>query len=279
MAEDLAENALNIYTDGSCYSSPRRGGAGYLFIVVGPDGEPEIHEHSPPGWRGATNNQMELQALIEALKIATGPRAPVGPERYQRVVVYSDSQYVVENFGRAINRWSKSGWKKSGGAPVENTRQWRELLTLVRRLARMRKRIDVKKVSGHSKDPHNRRADKLAKASAKSPLASSALQPARVRRKLSPNKVDPGCVQMRGQRETIRVITDQYLPAPHRCYSFMYEVVDPESPDHELVDKATSELSLLAGHVYIVRFGDEQANPRVEELLEELEPTSVASSK
>lgn len=29
------ENALNIYTDGSCLPAPRRGGAGYLFITVG----------------------------------------------------------------------------------------------------------------------------------------------------------------------------------------------------------------------------------------------------
>jgi hypothetical protein len=39
---DLAENALNIYTDGSELHGPRIGGAGFVFIVVADDGEPEI---------------------------------------------------------------------------------------------------------------------------------------------------------------------------------------------------------------------------------------------
>ena len=270
--EDLAENALNIYTDGSGLHGPRIGGAGFLFIVADDDGEPEIHEESPPGWRGASNNQMELQALIEALKLATGRRPPIDPDRYSRIVVYTDSLYVADNFGRAVYQWSKNGWKKAGGAPVENTDQWRELMTLIRRIARTGKRIDVKKVKGHSKDKLNRRADKLARASAESQGATRrTFRPARIRRKLSPNTVDPGCVKMRGQTETIRIITDKALPSPHTGYSYMYEVVDEDSPDFQLVDKITSEIMLGAGHTYLVRLNDEQRNPRIEEMLSEVE--------
>jgi RNase H len=58
--EQLEEKALNIYTDGSCYASPRVGGVGYLFVSVDEQGQPRIHEECPPGWRSATNNQMEL---------------------------------------------------------------------------------------------------------------------------------------------------------------------------------------------------------------------------
>jgi ribonuclease HI len=52
---------------------------------------------------------MELQALIEALKLATRPRPPVDPDRYARIVVYTDSQYVADNFGRAVYQWSRNG--------------------------------------------------------------------------------------------------------------------------------------------------------------------------
>jgi hypothetical protein len=57
--DNPVDGALHIYTDGSCYSSPRVGGTGFLFIVLDENGEPEIYEESPPGWKGATNNQME----------------------------------------------------------------------------------------------------------------------------------------------------------------------------------------------------------------------------
>lgn len=71
----LDEDALTIYTDGSSYSSPRMGGAGFLFIAINKNGDPEIHEESPPGWRGATNNQMELQACIEGHCHVNGDRS------------------------------------------------------------------------------------------------------------------------------------------------------------------------------------------------------------
>src|SRR3712207_6511145 len=142
--EDLDETALNIYTDGSCYSSPRVGGIGFLFITVDDAGEPEVHEECPPGWLGATNNQMELQACIEALKITTGKRPPVDPSRYRKIVIRTDSMYVTENWNRAIYEWSGNGWNTRDGAPVANAQQWRELLTLLRRADRMGKRVQPK---------------------------------------------------------------------------------------------------------------------------------------
>jgi hypothetical protein len=75
---------------------------------------------------------------------------------------------------------------------------------------------------------------------------------------------------MHGQIETIRLITDEYLPCPQDCYAFMYEIVDPESPDFQLVDKATSEAMLSTGHTYEVRLSDGKANPRVVEVIREV---------
>jgi ribonuclease HI len=268
--EDLDENALNIYTDGSSYSSPRRGGAGFLFITADEDGEPVVHEHSPPGWTGATNNQMELQAAIEALDMATGRHSPVDPEAYGRkIVIRTDSQYVVDNFRTALYEWSGNGWVTKTGAPVANARQWKALVKLTRRAARLHKHVEVKWVKGHRKDPHNKRADKLAKRSAQNP-GGGTIRPAAVRRKLSPNKVEVGSVRMEGQMETIRVVVDEYLPAPHRCYRYMYEVVNDASPHYQRVDKITSDAALRAGHTYVVRVNEDQGNPRIEELLEEI---------
>jgi hypothetical protein len=50
----------------------------------------------------------------------------------------------------------------------------------------------------------------------------------------------------------------------------MYEVVDEESPDFQLVDKITSDIPLGAGHIYVVRLNDEQRNPQIAEKLSEV---------
>jgi len=68
----LAENALHIYTDGSSLPAPRRGGIGIRFLLIDSQGREEITDSKHPGYKGATNNQMELQASIEPLrKLAT----------------------------------------------------------------------------------------------------------------------------------------------------------------------------------------------------------------
>lgn len=64
------ENALNIYTDGSCYSGPRRGGIGIIFITIDEAGNEVVEEIELPGYQQATNNQMELMACIKALERA-----------------------------------------------------------------------------------------------------------------------------------------------------------------------------------------------------------------
>jgi ribonuclease HI len=57
---NLDEEALNIFTDGSSYSTPRRGGIGFRLVFVDISGDEQVENHQPPGYRGATNQQMEL---------------------------------------------------------------------------------------------------------------------------------------------------------------------------------------------------------------------------
>jgi hypothetical protein len=47
-------------------------------------------------------------------------------------------------------------------------------------------------------------------------------------------------------------------------------VVDEKSTDFELVDKATGDVPLDAGHVYEVRLSEGQGNPRVVDVLREI---------
>jgi ribonuclease HI len=116
--EVLDENALNIYADGSSLSHPRRGGIGYRFVTVGEDGHEVTHDSAHPGYREATNQQMELLACIKAINEATGRNAPFDLSRYTKIVIYTDSQYVVENLNNARSSWPHADWTTADGTPL-----------------------------------------------------------------------------------------------------------------------------------------------------------------
>ena len=124
------ENAPNIYTDGSMLSGPRRGGAAILFVLVDDHGNEEQREEVLTGYAGATQNQMELEAPVQALKMTTGRHPPFEPARYRKIVIKTDATYVAENFGTAVAVWSRNGWKTREGKPVDNAPQWKELVRL-----------------------------------------------------------------------------------------------------------------------------------------------------
>jgi ribonuclease HI len=99
------DNALIIYTDGSSLARPRRGGYAYRLVSVDPGGAEVIHDFNGPGFLGATNNEMELLACVEALKHITGRHSPVARESYDKVVIYTDSMYVHDGVPRAATVW------------------------------------------------------------------------------------------------------------------------------------------------------------------------------
>lgn len=236
MVEQLDETALNIYTDGSSLSSPRVGGVGYTLIAVDDLGDEVVYDDYLPSVKGATANQMELQACIAALQTTTKhPPADLPTvfelARFSKIVIRTDSMYVEGNFNNAKWTWPKNRWRTKDGAPVQNSDLWKELIRVVKKTGL---RVDVKWVKGHKKDAHNIRVDKLAGKSARSPSASVA-GPQRVRRKLSPFPLEVGSVGMEGQFMTVRIVTDKYFGPPHKCYRYMYEVMDEDSPYYQRV--------------------------------------------
>jgi ribonuclease HI len=98
-------------TDGSMLPRPRGGGAGILFVLLDDEGNEEHREEMLSGFAGATQNQLELEAPIQALKMVTGRRPPFDPSRYRKIVIKTDATYVAENFGTAASVWSRNGWK------------------------------------------------------------------------------------------------------------------------------------------------------------------------
>lgn len=247
------------------------------MIAVDDAGEEVIYDDFLPSVKGATNNEMELEACIAALETVGRKRPPAALprwfelSRFRKIVIHSDSMYVVNNFENAKWTWPKNRWRTRDGPPVQNLEYWKKLMNLVKKMSPLR--VDVKWVKGHKRDPHNKRADELARKSARTKSTRSA-SPQRVRRKLSPNPLAVGSVKMEGQMITVHIITDKYLGPPHKCYRYMYEVVDEDSPYHQDVDYIWSEEMLSAGHTYFVRLNEDNKYPRIEEKLAEITPDS-----
>ncbi len=129
---------IHLYSDGSSLGNP--GFGGYCAILKYRD-----HQKITSGaQRDATNNQMELLAVIEGLKLLKEPC---------EITVTSDSSYVV----RAINEWLDN-WIKKDFKNVKNPDLWREYI----KVAKPHK-IKAVWVRGHNGHEENEKCDKIAR--------------------------------------------------------------------------------------------------------------------
>ena len=129
-----------VYTDGACSGNP--GPGGWAWAV--PNGRYESGA-SPQ----STNQRMEIQAVLEAVKSLDGP-----------LHIRSDSTYVVNCFrDRWWEGWIQRGWRNSAKKPVANRDLWEPL---IERYRADPTRLRFEWVKGHSLDPMNDLVDRLA---------------------------------------------------------------------------------------------------------------------
>lgn len=138
-----AQTLVEVFCDGACSGNPGPGGYAAILRCAG-------HEKIVSGAeRDTTNNRMELMAVIEALRRLTRPC---------RVVVTTDSQYVVKGMTEWIAGWQRSGWRNSKKEPVLNRDLWEALLEAGRP-----HEMSWKWVRGHNGHAENERCDQLAR--------------------------------------------------------------------------------------------------------------------
>jgi ribonuclease HI len=131
------------WTDGGCRGNPGPGGWGFLLVNCASrdcldrcGGEAET-----------TNNRMEILAAIMALRSLK--------REGLRVLVHSDSQYLIKAATEWIGGWKRRGWKRQDGA-LKNV----DLLQELDRLIGIQ-HVSWRWVKGHAGDPGNERADAL----------------------------------------------------------------------------------------------------------------------
>jgi len=149
---------VQLFTDGACKGNPGPGGWGCILRHSASSTEKEFsggHPHT-------TNNQMELQAVIEGLKLLT---------RKSRVEVVTDSTYVAKGSKEWLPGWKRNGWKRKEGnrlVAIKNEEHWKQLDALL-----SKHQITFKLVPGHAGHPENERCDVLAVAAAEQARYSS----------------------------------------------------------------------------------------------------------
>ncbi|MGH1538731.1 MAG: RNase H family protein [Gammaproteobacteria bacterium] len=257
------EDALNIYSDGSSFSNPRRGGIGIRYITINEKGDEEYEDDAPMGYKEGTNNQMELMACILAIKGACNHWCL---STVNRVYIFTDSMYVRDNYSRAMYEWPKQKWCNKDGRPIDNCELWKDL---VKQIKKVPVKVTFEWVKAHSKNQHNKAVDKLAKDSARGVL-NPPLTVTAVRRKKTKQSVKRGCIKMEGQSFSIRIITDTYLRT-QKIYKYKYEIISEDSKNFEDVDIIYSKHVMGAGHHYEVTVNEDSKNPLIVEVIQELE--------
>ncbi len=178
--------ALRVYTDGACSGNPGPGGWAWI-TPEGPFAAGAVAE--------TTNQRMELQAVLEAVRANDGP-----------LEIISDSTYVVNCFrDRWWEGWLRRGWLNTQRKPVANRDLWEPLVDEVRS-----RDIGFRWVKGHGGDEWNDLADRLA-------VEAAVTQRARSGRERPTEVGAPDAVGAPAQpRETTRDPTGREAPPGHK---------------------------------------------------------------
>ena len=153
-----------VHLDESCLGNGREGenpgGAGAL--IEARSGKRiqrrDVYLHVP----NTTNNRMALQGAITTLNVLAGKGNRL------RVLMVSDSEYLVKGMREWSPGWAARGWVRKAG-PIENLALWQELAAA----ARLHD-VQWTWVRGHRGHPKNEYANDLAVSAAREHKTSDA---------------------------------------------------------------------------------------------------------
>ena len=139
---------VHLYTDGSSLGNP--GFGGYCAILKFGKAQRVVSG----GQKLATNNQMELKAVIEGIKVIKEPCF---------ITVTSDSSYVVKGINEWLDGWIKKSFKK-----IKNPELWQEYVQVSKP-----HKVYAVWVKGHAGHEENEKCDDIARGEAEQLQASA----------------------------------------------------------------------------------------------------------
>jgi len=133
---------VKFYTDGACRGNPGQGGWG---VVMCHGGQESYHFGAE---EETTNNRMEITAALRALQML--PHSA-------RVLLTTDSKYLIQGITQWITKWKANEWRTADKRPVSNQDLW-----LLLDECNQRHQVEWAWVKGHSHHRENELADQLA---------------------------------------------------------------------------------------------------------------------
>jgi ribonuclease HI len=137
-------DVVYIFTDGACSGNPGPGGWAALLRYK------ETEKVISGAQKATTNNRMELTAAIEGLKLL---------KKTSKVVLVTDSKYVLEGITVWIKNWRKKGLLDPAKDKIKNVDLWTEL-----ELLNNQHQVTWQWVRGHSGHTENEIVDAAARA-------------------------------------------------------------------------------------------------------------------
>lgn len=156
-ASDMFAEGIHIFCDGAAVPNPGLGGWG---VVVFEDGAEIFSAHG--GEAEATNNQMELTAILNAIDEAWKHVCDWG-----KVTIWSDSQYCVRGVNEWMPGWKSKGWQRGSdkaepkNRELANAELWKAIDAMLEGAPNFGE-ISIQWVKGHIGIAGNERADELA---------------------------------------------------------------------------------------------------------------------
>ncbi|KAJ2898767.1 hypothetical protein MKZ38_003677 [Zalerion maritima] len=145
-----SREVVEIYTDGASQGNGSSRAVAGVGVYFG-NNDPRNVSEPLPG-EPQTNQRAELMAILRALQSV----ALDG-----RVVIYSDSQYSIKCVTEWFQSWRKNNWMTKAG-PVKNRDLVESILDLLEIRAKEGGHTKFQWVKGHSNNPGNVAADRLA---------------------------------------------------------------------------------------------------------------------
>ncbi len=137
--------AIEIYIDGSYRSVSDTGSYGLVLKEDGKEDFSVIRTES-----NTTNNIMELKGLLLAFTLIREAQLT------EKVVIFCDSQYVVNGFNLWYDNWLSRGWRTAGNKEVKNKEVWLDI-----RKASLGLNFDLRWIKGHADNKGNQEIDAL----------------------------------------------------------------------------------------------------------------------
>ncbi|KAJ5653193.1 Ribosomal protein L9/RNase H1N-terminal [Penicillium lividum] len=142
---------LRIYTDGSSLRNGTPLASAGVGVFFGPGDSRNVSE--PLKGSRQTNQRAELTAILRAIDIAP---------RHRDVTIFTDSRYAIDCVTVWFVNWRRNNWMTKDKKPVENKDLVESILVKIEEREELKVKTLFQWIKGHSQDPGNEAADRLA---------------------------------------------------------------------------------------------------------------------